>query len=223
MTTIKFNKKSIIIALIFLILGLFIGAGVVSLLERKNIISKNEAEEKVFNFIRQQLPSGITASLVNIVSERGLYKLTIELAEEVGGERAERQINIYLTKDGSLFFPEAINLTTQGEQRVENVEEELNFTQEQLIGLAQCLTDRGVRLFGTYTCPWCVRQRELFGQAAEYLPYVECAPDRATEQELALCQEFGVTSVPDWRFPDGTQQMGMQTVERLAELSGCPL
>ena len=89
--------------------------------------------------------------------------------------------------------------------------------------MAKCLTEKGVRFFGTYTCPWCIKQKEIFGEASKYLTYIECAGDRATEEELALCQEFNIAGVPDWRFPDGTQQPGMQTIQRLAELSACPL
>ncbi len=94
--------------------------------------------------------------------------------------------------------------------------------EKSLENLAKCLTEKEVRFYGTYWCGFCVRQKEIFGEAAKYLPYIECAPDRATKEELAKCQEANITSVPDWRFPDKRQELGFQPLEQLAQLSGCP-
>ncbi len=63
----------------------------------------------------------------------------------------------------------------------------------------------------------------MFGKADKYLPYIECTPDQGTKEELVKCEEANVGSIPDWRFPDGKQKLGMQPLEKLAELSGCPL
>ena len=104
-----------------------------------------------------------------------------------------------------------------------SVEEEPPFDLLVLENFAKCLTQKGVKFYGTYWCGWCTRQKEIFGQAAQYLPYIECAPDRATQDELAMCKEANVSSIPDWRFPDGRQELGMQPLEKLAELSGCQL
>jgi glutaredoxin len=182
--------------------------------EPQNIISKQEAREKISNFIEEQLPPNIIASIVDIVSERGLYKITIDIQGE--------EIITYLTKDGTLFFPRAIDLTALPVAPAP-VPRQPEFTQEQLINLAQCLNEKNVKFFGTDVCPWCVRQKEMFGQAAIYLPYIECNPQTGTEEELALCREYGVRGVPDWRFPDDRQELGMLPLERLAQYSGCPL
>lgn len=228
----QLNKKLIIITLIA---GALIGVGATFLINEKivenergvqveqeapveqeaqNIISKEEAREKIYNFIEERLLPNITASIINIVSERGLYKITIDIQGE--------EINTYLTKDGNLFFPEAIDLTALPVAPAP-VPRQPEFTQEQLINLAQCLTEKNVKFFGTDVCPWCIRQKEMFGQAAKYLTYIECNPQTGTERELALCREYGVRGVPDWRFPDDRQELGMLPLERLAQYSGCPL
>src|SRR5512143_3304835 len=42
-------------------------------------------------------------------------------------------------------------------------------------GFAQCLKDRGVRMYGAWWCPHCQEQKEKFGEASFKLaPYVEC-------------------------------------------------
>jgi thiol-disulfide isomerase/thioredoxin len=206
MIKLKFNK-AVIFIIIALMVGLLVGAGIIYLINQRdaqNIVSKEEAREKIYNFIRQQLPPDTLFSITNIISEKGLYKITINIQEQ--------EHITYLTKDGSLFFPQAIGLAEEQELPVETLE-----------ALAKCLTEKGVRFYGTYWCPACDRQKEIFGAVAQYLPYIECAEDRATPEELALCQEAGIASVPDWRFPDGRQELGILSAERLAELSGCSL
>jgi hypothetical protein len=222
MIKLKFNK-TIILVIITLIIGLSAGAGIVFLINQQdvqNIISKEEAGEKIINFAKQQLPPETTISLVEVIAEKGLYKITINIQGE--------EMITYLTKDGSLFFPQVLDLTvllatpptpTPGP----TPEQEIQFTQEQLAGLAKCLTEKGVIFYGTHWCGFCDRQKKMFGEAAKYLPYIECAPEQATEAELAQCREAGVGSIPDWRFPDGRQELGMLPLEKLVELSECSL
>ena len=50
-------------------------------------------------------------------------------------------------------------------------------TARNLDGFARCLRARGARFYGTVWCPHCTAQRDLFGRAARYLPYVECSID----------------------------------------------
>jgi hypothetical protein len=220
MIKIRFNK-TIILVIIALIIGSSAGAGIMFLINQQNVqnvISKEEAREKISNFIEEQLPLDTTASIVDIVSERGLYKIIINIQGE--------EVITYLTKDGSLFFPQALDLTVllaTSPAPAPVPEQEIQFTQEQLKELAKCLTEKGVKFYGTHWCPACQRQKEIFRGAVKYLPYIECAEDRATEEEIVLCQKAGVTSIPDWRFPDGQQELGMLPLEKLAELSGCPL
>jgi hypothetical protein len=48
---------------------------------------------------------------------------------------------------------------------------------EQAIELAKQLQSKNIVMFGTYWCPHCARQKEVFGKEAwQYLTYVECSP-----------------------------------------------
>ncbi|MBU0624843.1 hypothetical protein KKF05_00705 [Patescibacteria group bacterium] len=86
--------------------------------------------------------------------------------------------------------------------------------------LARCLNARGAVLYGTWWCGACRRQKEMFGPHAELLNYVECTPqDQPREQR---CLDLNINSVPTWIFQDGTRVTGRQSLQRLAELSGCP-
>jgi len=80
--------------------------------------------------------------------------------------------------------------------------------------LAQCLTQNGVKMYGAYWCGHCANQKALFGNAFEYVDYVECTDEQAT------CQAAGITGYPTWII-NGQKYPGEQSLERLAELSGC--
>lgn len=71
--------------------------------EAGEILSSQEAAEKAINFINQNLLSeGITASLIEVSEEMGLYKIKFDIEGQ--------EIESYLTRDGKLLFPNAINI-----------------------------------------------------------------------------------------------------------------
>ena len=188
---------------------------------RRGTISIGEARERVLSATSQLLPPETNASITEIITERGLYKITIDI-------QGQEEI-IYLTKNGSFLLPGAsiidLDALLAGPAPEEEQPQQV-FTPEQLTqltGLANCLTEKGVRFFGTTECPWCTRQKELFGPAAEFLPYIECSPNFATEEEAVMCEEANIGGVPDWRFPGQDPITGMQSIERITELSGCEI
>lgn len=83
--------------------------------------------------------------------------------------------------------------------------------------LAQCLKDRGVVMYGAEWCPHCQNQKKLFGESFGLVPYVECPADPNK------CVAAGIQGYPTWIFPDGQKLVGEQTLEKLAETSGCAL
>jgi len=87
-----------------------------------------------------------------------------------------------------------------------------------LDGFARCLRREGARFYGTVWCPHCDAQRELFGRAVRYLPYVECSID-GTQQLRAECA--GISGFPTWTFRDGSEIPGRLSLEALAGKTGC--
>ncbi len=95
-------------------------------------------------------------------------------------------------------------------------------TQEEIAGLAGCLTANGAKFYGAYWCTHCERQKEEFGDAAGRLPFVECGVEGDVSLQSDACRDAGITSYPTWVFADGTQKVGELSFEKLAELSECP-
>lgn len=66
---------------------------------------------------------------------------------------------------------------------------------------AQTLTEKGAKFYGAFWCVHCQSQKEAFGSAKKYLPYVECSnTDNSTTK---ICEEKQIESYPTWQFKDG--------------------
>lgn len=89
-------------------------------------------------------------------------------------------------------------------------------------GFAQCLTEKGVKMYGAWWCPHCQNQKDLFGSAFQYVDYVECSPGTGNSM-LPVCKDAGVEGYPTWMFADGTKASGEQSFEALAAKSSCEL
>jgi len=81
---------------------------------------------------------------------------------------------------------------------------------------AKCLTEKGATVYVSQYCGHCQHQKEMFGDSLKFVNSVEC-----TENQQ-LCQEKGIRGVPSWII-NGAKYEGVQSFERLSELTGCSL
>ena len=88
--------------------------------------------------------------------------------------------------------------------------------------LAECLTQKGVKMFGAYWCPHCIAQKKLFGTAFSKISYIECAVPGDPQQQTQACKDKNITGYPTWIFPDESRVSGEQTLEHLAQRVDCP-
>lgn len=80
------------------------------------------------------------------------------------------------------------------------------------INLANCLTSKGIKMYGGKSCPICKFQESLFGEAFKFIPYVDCS------KKLMEC--FDLESVPAWEI-NGKIYYGIKELSTLRILSGC--
>jgi hypothetical protein len=94
----------------------------------------------------------------------------------------------------------------------------------ELDNFAQCLNEKGVRMYGSFLCSVCKKQRDLFGSSFQYVGEIECHP-KGENPQTQRCLEMDIAKTPTWILEkDGkslTKLDGYQTIETLAELSGC--
>lgn len=83
-------------------------------------------------------------------------------------------------------------------------------------GFAKCLTENGVVIYGNDFCSYTANQLGMFGKSKKYLDYVKCINNEV------LCDEKGVKTTPTWWIKDYKLE-GVQSFERLSELSGCEI
>jgi uncharacterized membrane protein len=91
------------------------------------------------------------------------------------------------------------------------------------IALAKHLKTVGAKEYGSFWCPHCYDQKQLFGQEATELlkkegVYTECDPQGAHADPKA-CTDAGIKGFPTWIIK-GQEVSGTQTLEKLSVLSG---
>jgi hypothetical protein len=88
--------------------------------------------------------------------------------------------------------------------------------------LAKCLTAGQAKFYGAYWCPHCAEQKKILGTAMQFIDYVECDP-KGDKANPAACQQAGVQGYPTWQMPQKKSLEGTQTLQQLADWSGCKL
>lgn len=93
---------------------------------------------------------------------------------------------------------------------------------EAYVSFASCINDSGTTYYGAFWCPNCQKQKAMFKQGGNFLPYTECStPDG--KGTLQVCIDAEIKKYPTWNFPDGTRVEGVQTFENLSKGTSCPV
>lgn len=88
---------------------------------------------------------------------------------------------------------------------------------------AQCLTQKGVKMYGASWCPHCKKQKDLFGRAFRNVSYIECAMPGNPQAQTLACRDAKIEGYPTWVFADGSRVSGEQELTDLAQKAGCAL
>ena len=93
---------------------------------------------------------------------------------------------------------------------------------------AQCVYDKGMRMYGARTCSFCAKQRALFGDATPYIREIECDP-REPNNETERCIAKKIERTPTWIREDVAGNTlkrfdpGVLSLETIAVETGCVL
>src|SRR5579864_6221649 len=87
---------------------------------------------------------------------------------------------------------------------------------------AKCLASKQAKMYGLYWCPHCIEQKQMFGAAFHYVPYVECAI-KGSREEATECKVAGVKLFPSWQFGMEPPREGVLSLEALSDKTGCSL
>jgi len=84
--------------------------------------------------------------------------------------------------------------------------------------LAKFMTEKGMIMYGAYWCPHCQDQKKEFGDAVQYIDYVECDA-KGTDANPEECVAQGVEGYPTWIY-QGTKYSGLKSLSDLAKIVG---
>jgi len=209
----KYMNKYLIPGAVVIAGALIAGAYIFVNFGFNRILSSQEAGEKAINFINQNIEEGAVASLVKVTEKDMVYQISLT----INGNPYES----YITKDGQFMFPTGVSMKEFAEEESAQTTENTESTAVASEAFAKCLTEKGMKFYGSKSCSWCAKEKEAFGDALQYVDYVECVGDDGNWAKV--CQDAQITSVPTWQSPDGTKESGYKTLEQLAEMSGCSL
>lgn len=94
---------------------------------------------------------------------------------------------------------------------------EVKLVSSALDGFAQCLTDKGVKMYGADWCPHCQNQKKAFGSSFKFVDYVRCELDGNKQK----CENSDIKGYPTWVFPSGERVEGEASFYDLSSKSGC--
>ncbi|AHB41875.1 hypothetical protein P148_SR1C00001G1097 [candidate division SR1 bacterium RAAC1_SR1_1] len=87
---------------------------------------------------------------------------------------------------------------------------------QNLDNFAKCITEKGAMIYTSTTCSHCQKQKVLFGDSWQYIKNVDC------NDNPIVCSNAGIQGVPN-RVINGENIMGQQSLEFLAEKTGCEI
>ena len=89
---------------------------------------------------------------------------------------------------------------------------------------ARCLGDKKAVMYGAFYCEHCKEQKDLFGDSAQYLPYVECV-ERGTRKVTDQCKALAIRRTPTWIFEQSGERLEgkVLSLQELSQKSGCKL
>ena len=86
--------------------------------------------------------------------------------------------------------------------------------------MAQCITDKGVKMYGAFWCPHCAKVKKAWGDSFQKLDYIECDP-RGENAQTQKCLDDSIEKYATFRRPDGEELCCEPSPEELAAWVGC--
>lgn len=123
----------------------------------EKFLSSKEAAEKAIDYINKNLlQEGLTASLINVVEENGVYKFRLKIGEN--------EFDSYVTKNGKLLFIEGIDL--EGKSKITEEPEEKKLTCEDIKKTEKPLLEA----FVVSKCPFGLQMQRILNEIIKNIP-----------------------------------------------------
>lgn len=157
-----------------------------------------------------------TVSVTIVEEEKEVEEIEEELVEEQ--EELEEEVPEVIEEVEEVVEEEE----EPEEEVVEEEPEEEEVEEEPVIdmSLAECLTSKGVVLYGAFWDSSTKNQKNAFGASIDDITYVECGVEGDFRAQAIECSDAGIQAYPTWVIDD-VKHMGIMTGDQLSALSGC--
>lgn len=178
-----------------LIAGVLVGGVATYLGTNMNQVSSQKAGENVVSTLERQ--TGQQYELVRVENQDGLYRVDVTGAND--------QLQTYfVTKNGKMLTSTLTDM------------EQVNNLLDAREDFSNCMTDRGVVMYGNSTQLATVRQIQVLG-GTRYLPVYK---DVNSPDNLQEAVDRGITSVPAFYY-NGSTLEGVNGINSLQQFTGC--
>jgi hypothetical protein len=181
-----------IIAVLFGVFGYFFFSNITG-----NAADVNSPSVQNVKAIYELLTSD-KVEIMKVTDESGLYKVSVRFNDATGRSTLQ---DVYITKDGKLITASVIDT----KEYTKTLSSDRRF--------AQCLSDKGVIIFGSSSDQTTLVQLQMLGEFSG-LVFFDCA------KNPELCQQVGVQSVPATVY-ENQSYTGLQTKSFYEGLTGC--
>lgn len=154
------------------------------------VLTPQKAAEKVLGFINEKaLEKGVTASLVNVNEEYGVYKMRIKIADQ--------EFDSYVTKNGRLLFTQSLDL----ENLPESVKKDNTITIGDFSASKNevCKEDGKpiVYFFGSESCPHCRWEHPIVEKVAgDFKDYISFHNNMDNQKDTEVFQKYSEGGIP---------------------------
>jgi len=198
----KLTKNLLPIAII--IAGVFIAIAVIYINQGKvekdlseNLLSSQEAAEKAISFINQNmLPEGMSASLINVVEEEGLYKFHFKIGEQ--------EFDSYVTQSGKLLFIEGIDMEEVSREQSTTQEEQKYTIGNFIISQDEVCKENEMPIiyfFGSKSCPHCAWEHPIVEKVAkDFEGYISFHNNMDSDADGDVFSKYSTGGIPTLVF-----------------------
>ena len=191
------NKSKNLIPVAIVIAALLIAGAIIYIYQGKGkekisgLLSPQQAAEKAINYINQNLvQGGVTASLINVTEENGIYKFHLKIGEN--------EYDSYVTKNGKLLFIQGIDL----EKPLKKVEEPKGEPTigDFLVSEDEICKEDGkpiVYFFGSKRCPHCRWEHPIVEEVAKnFQGYISFHNNMDSREDMDVFSKYSTGGIP---------------------------
>lgn len=211
----KTNKLLLLIPFSIVLAGALIAGSFFYINKNKNpkeaVIPPQEAAQKALNFINQNLLGGLTATLMEVTEENGLYKLKLKISDQ--------EYTSYVSKNGKFLFPgEGINLEEMSKPLTKAQTEKTTIGNFSVSSEDICKENEKpiIYFFGSKSCPHCSWEHPIVEKVLkDFEGYISFHNNMDSDKDSEVFRKYSNGAIPTLVF--GCKYFRVGSGERAGE------